>query len=81
MKNLMAAITKLTNHIDAMALAGWNPKPPPLLCRCGRLFRGGMKTWLPHWRKDHPKLAKKYDTELKKERVNLLLEMMRDAKR
>lgn len=81
MKNdLMAGINKLVKHIDAMALAGWNPKPPALLCRCGRRFNGGMKTWLPHWRKDHPKLAKKYDTVLKKERVNLLLKMMRAAK-
>lgn len=80
MNDLMAAIKQLTKHIDVLALAGWNSKPPPLLCRCGRLFRGGMKTWLPHFRKAHPKLAKRYDTDLKKDRGNLLLGMMRKAR-
>jgi len=80
MNELMAGIKKLKRSIDALAVAGWNPKPVPLLCHCGRLFRSGMKTWLPHWNKDHPKLAKKYRAKSDHERVNLLLTMMRAAK-
>lgn len=81
MNDLMAGIKKLTRSIEAAAVAGWSPKPTPLLCQCGRRFNGGMKTWLPHWNKDHPKLAKKYKAESNHERVNLLLKMMRAAKK
>jgi uncharacterized C2H2 Zn-finger protein len=80
MNDLMAGIKKLTRSVEAIAVAGWNPKPVPLLCQCGRLFRGGQKTWLPHWNKDHTKLAQKYKAKSNHDRVNLLLKMMRAAK-
>lgn len=80
MNELMTAIKKLTRSVEAAAVAGWSPKPVRLLCRCGRLFTGGMKTWLRHWNADHPRLAKQYKAKTDHERCNLLLEMMRAAK-
>lgn len=81
MKNLMAAINQMTRAVELWATQAMMPeKPTPMRCVCKRLFRGGMKTWLPHWKKDHPKLCAAYQKKTGHDRANLMLGMMRKAK-
>ena len=81
MQNILKAVEKLTNSIEAMVRIPVleEQKRHPLRCRCGRLFRK-IETWVPHWREDHARLAKAYDKKSHHDRISLILEMMRAVK-